>query len=224
MTTLSKQKVCQLLHISATTLWRRIKAGTYTCTRGGDEQFSSLSFTYADIGLPEPQTIAEPMPVIAEVSAEPTRNPPPSKVSHYEDADELPADDFAERYKAGEATDSSGNKIDGTNNRWSETPSLLGPTVPYEGPPIPRTGTAHMDARLLSDYVDPNFAPLIPRNPQDGEGFTRGGQPLAHGLTQEAYDESMKAWQRSGGGRSESEMEISSRRAVSNVNRSFPRK
>jgi len=51
---LSKKEAANLLHISLSTLERRIKAGKYTCTRTGEGQYSPLMFTYADIGLTEP--------------------------------------------------------------------------------------------------------------------------------------------------------------------------
>ena len=219
--TLSKAAACGLLHISSTSLCRRIKAGVYQCTRTGEGQFSALSFTYADIGLPEPQQAPEPIPAVAEVQPTPVHGAPgleptPSR------PESRGIRTWAEKYRDGEAADSCGNKIDGTNERFitKGAQSLLGPIE------IDRTlanPQAHMDPRLLSDYVDPNFTPLIKGNPNQGDGFTRSGEPLASGYSQAAYDADMQAWRQSGGGRSEGEQEIASRRAVNNINRSFPR-
>jgi hypothetical protein len=141
--TLNRQQACELLHISTTTLWRRIKAGTYTSNRG-EGQFAALSFTYADLGLTEPTSEPTPAP-------EPTRNPAPSKVGHYEDEPALRAPSredadrsFAEAYRSGDATDSAGNKIDGTNERFRTKgiQSLLGP-VEIERTPVGTTDHMH---------------------------------------------------------------------------------
>ncbi len=212
MTQLTKKQAAKLLHVSETTLYRRVKAGKYTCTRTGEGQFAKLSFTYADIGLPEP---APPAPVqLLGVLVQPTitsatcgTKPPDSRT-------------FAEKFLDGDAADSIGNKVDGTNDRFltKGAQSLLGPIEPDHGPPVDTQ--AHMKAALLATndtLGNPREATVT------AEGYTRGGSPLAHGLSQETYDAMMRDWKRSGGGRSESEMEQQVRRSKSNINRSFPR-
>ena len=203
MTQLSKAQVCELLGISSTTLWRRLRAGTYTSTRTGEGQFASLSFSLADIGLPEPEAISAPEPSIST-----PRNPPPSKVGSYEDVDDLPADDFAARYAAGLAAASAGNKIDGSTTRWSATHSLLGPASIEHGPPV--ESQAHMNPALLGTH-DSRGNPIEAHRPA-----------LANGLTPEAYATMMQSWRRSGGGRSESEQEQRIRQSKANISRSFP--
>jgi len=233
LTTLTKQQACELLHISSTTLWRRCKAGVYKFTKAPG-QFGELTFTHADLGLddgrsspifPEVRvtpagrgTLSVPrgsqsdprVPESGTPAVEPKRNAAPSKVGHYEDEPQDRA--FADAYLAGEVADSAGNKIDGTNVRYSQSQSLTANRV-EDGAPVSRTGTAHMDQRLLSDYVDPNFAPLIPLSTAR----------LAAGYSQDQYDTDMVAWRRSGGGRSESEMEQQIRRSKQAISRSFPR-
>jgi hypothetical protein len=54
MTQLSKADACALLHISESTMTRRLKAGRYTCTRSGIGKYDPITFSYADIGLTEP--------------------------------------------------------------------------------------------------------------------------------------------------------------------------
>jgi len=214
MTQLTKQQACALLHISSTTLWRRIKAGTYTSTRTGEGQFASLSFTYADIGLPEPKQTPEPQPTAQPFVRSPDKTPEPTP-SRPESKD---IRTWAEKYKDGDATDSTGNKIDGTNARFSELTTYLGP-VEIDHTPVDTQ--AHMDERLCGTH-DTLGNPIV-MTPALTAGFTRSGEPLAHGLSQDAYDAMMNDWRRSGGGRSEAEQEIASRRAVSNIRRSFPR-
>jgi hypothetical protein len=132
MTTLSKAEAADLLHISERTLRRRMKAGVYKFTRTGEGQFAEVSFTYADIGLTEPE--ATPLPATVEVK----RNPAPANVGHYEDEPS-----FAEKFKAGEATDSIGNDL------FKPNPvSLLGPNPPVVRTPLPGL-FEHMDSALL---------------------------------------------------------------------------
>jgi hypothetical protein len=220
---LTKAQVCAILHIGYSTLGKWMRNGKIKFTRDTEAgKFeSAVFFSRADL--------AEFLPSTAPSAPEPKRNAPPGPVGHYEDdvSRNEPATDkrtFAEKYRDGDATDSCGNTIHGGNSQYPTTgATLLGPVKPYEGPPIPKTGTSHMDPHLLSDYVDPNFAPLISPSLNNGEGFTRGGSPLCTGYSQEKYDADMQAWRRSGGGRSEGEQELAIRRAKENINRAFPK-
>jgi len=222
---LTKSEAAELLHISGSTLQRRMRAGRYQFTKIGEGQYAEVRFTYEGLGLAQPKPpIPEPsLPDIDAVAEVPDIRGPVALSPRPLTPEESDAE-FAARYKAGVETDSAGNKIDGTNERFQTkgSQSLLGP-VERDATPIPKTGTAHMNPALLSDYVDPNFAPLIQRNPQTGEGFTRSGSPLCDGYSQEHYAADMQAWRRSGGGRSECEMEQAIRRVKENMNRSFPR-
>lgn len=121
---------------------------------------------------------------------------------------------FAADYLAGKQTDSCGN------GRDVKTCSLLGP-VDIE-PSVPGDPQAHMVPALLGTNDSTGAPAEVKRHSfESGEGFTRGGSPLAAGISQEAYDNMMKDWTRRGGGRSEGEQEIASRQAVDNINRSF---
>lgn len=65
--TLSKADACALLHISESTMTRRLRAGRYTCTRTGTGKYDPITFSYADIGLtePTPEPIAKPVAKVA---------------------------------------------------------------------------------------------------------------------------------------------------------------
>ena len=147
--------------------------GTYKCTRIGEGQFSELSFTHADLGLPEP----EPVPVVPEpdagplrlrpLSPEPTPEPEPKFAPTALGPIELKAEAdrrFADDYKRGLVGDSAGNKIDGTNDQrptLGQT-SLLGPMEPMT--PVRPDCTAHMDSALVGDI-------LTAPNPVDTDEF-----------------------------------------------------
>jgi hypothetical protein len=138
---MTKKEVCALLSISPKTLQRRIAQGTYTATRTGEGQYAELSFSFADIGMPEPApAVPEPTPVVETAPAVPV--PTPERLRQTGDPEVIilgPIEEqrqsdlaFAEAYKRGEATDSAGNQINGTNERWPTkgVQSLLGPMEP----------------------------------------------------------------------------------------------
>lgn len=218
--TLSRKEAASLLGISLSTLQRRTKAGQYTCIRTGTSQFSETLYTHAGIGLSEPiESQPEPEPLVEHKPVEVL--PPktePSAVDLKAEADQR----FAQDYRSGIATDSNGNRVDGTNEKFPSlgATSLLGPRRPPE-PKKPQSGCSHMNPALLSDYVGPLSVSL--HNPQEGSGTTQHGEPLAAGLSQEAYDEMMNAWRRNGGGRSIGEQEMAVRRSQAAINRAFPR-
>src|SRR5215469_1111759 len=223
--TLSRKQAAEALGISVKTLMRRVAKGVYQCERIGEGQFSAAVFMYAGIGLPEPP---EPPPVPpAAVAPHPKDEPqsdskpaPESERQLGECEQRILADiQFAEAYLKGRATDSLGNKIDGTNAKWpiKGAQTLIGCKSAYPEKRVPRSSTAHMDPRLLSDYVDPYFPPLIPPEGmgKSKSGFMRNGEPLAKGYTQEQYDADMENWRRSGGGLSEGQKaERLSKRAI----------
>ncbi len=66
MTQLSKADACALLHISESTMTRRLKAGRYKATKQGDGKFAPLVFTYAGIGLTEPVAEVESSDKLSE--------------------------------------------------------------------------------------------------------------------------------------------------------------
>lgn len=215
---MTRKQAADLLGISLSTLQRRTKAGQYTATKTGTRQFAAVAYSHAGLGLPEPQRDIvidpryedeppKPQPVVV---VPPT--PEPSAIDRKLEQDA----EFAARYLAGEATDSSGNRVDGRNDMFPSKgiQSLLGP-VPRQEPAKPPSGASHMDPALVGG------AGTL-RNPQLGEGFTRHGAPLAAGLTQEAYDEMLHKWQRAGGKRSMSEQEEANRRSGVAIHRAFP--
>ena len=134
---MSKKEACALLGISPKTLQRRMSKGVYKFTRAGEGQYAELSFTHAGLGLPEPESAPDRVIDLAYAAPEPTPEPepaptfsptPPGPIELQREADER----FAQDYKRGEATDSAGNTINGTNERWPTKgiQSLLGPQEP----------------------------------------------------------------------------------------------
>ncbi len=67
---MTKKEVCSLLGISPKTLGRRMASGRYKFTKA-EGQYGKVSFTFADLGLPEPTPA--PVPAVAVVA--PTRVP-----------------------------------------------------------------------------------------------------------------------------------------------------
>jgi hypothetical protein len=63
MTTLSKAEACALLHVSDSTMTRRMRKGVYKFTRTGEGQYAEVQFTYEGLGLVEPTP--EPTPAVA---------------------------------------------------------------------------------------------------------------------------------------------------------------
>jgi hypothetical protein len=225
--TLTKKEACEWLGISPSTLQRRTKSGQYTATRIGTGQFAELRYTFTGIGRPElEEIIPDPEPEELEAEDQPVEvlppQPEPSPIDLKAEADRR----FAEDYRAGLVTDSSGNKVDGTNERFP-TYGAVPLTGPQEREPKkPQSGCSHMNPALLSDRPDPTgAAPLIPNGgPQTAKkGFTQHGEPLAAGLSQEAYDEMLHSWKRNGGGRSMGEQEMAQRRSKDAVLSAFPK-
>jgi len=149
---MTKKEATDLLCISDSTMTRRMKSGRYTFTRTGDGQYAPVSFTYSDLGLPEPVTLPQVVGASETVPESGTHPEPASNLEALPEPEsnfdspstnsvERPLDPieqqrqsdlaFAEAFKRGEATDSAGNRIDGSN---AERPtlgqtSLLGPSV-----------------------------------------------------------------------------------------------
>ncbi len=219
MTLLTKQQVCDLLGISPSTLDRRVRAGKIKCRRNpGAERFqTAVTFDRAEIEhlIPKRAPALDPAPAPVGVllaQPAPTVASLPCKIKPDNRT-------FAEKFLDRDAADSMGNKADGSNAHFqSGAQSLLGPITPDHGPPVDTQ--SHMNPALLGTN-DTLGNPITV--PVAAEGFTRGGSPLAHGLSQETYDAMMNDWKRSGGGRSESEQEQQIRRSNQNISRSFPR-
>lgn len=215
MITLSRKEAAALLYISDSTLLRRTKAGQYTANRTGEGQFGKLSYTYEGLGLvePTPEPVPEPTPVDVHVTVAPEPVPEPVETfapRPLSPIEQKEADDraFAARYLAGLESDGAGNYYGG-----ERTCSLLGPRDPDDA--TPAETQSHVNPALMGNTPSGLAAPMA------SAGCTRGGSPLCEGLSQEAYDQMMRSWRRSGGGRSEGEQEVASRRAVSNVRQSF---
>ena len=153
----------------------------------------------------------------------PYQDTPATVISHAEPVMPAKVDNrsFAEKCLAGDATDSFGNDVHGSNRLCPETgvQTLVKPSMVDQGPP--QDTQSHMNSVNLPYPVeDAEWKQGTPKAP---EGFTSSGKPLAPGLTQAAYDQMINDWHRSGGRRSESEMEARSRVDRMNIHRSFPR-
>jgi len=132
--------------------------GIYKFTRTGEGQYAALSFTHADLGLPEPEPkpaapVPQPTPAptpLIETAPTPAHEPkfaptPLGPVELQRQADER----FAQDFKAGLATDSLGNKIGGTNDSRPAlgAVSLVGNIDQTQRPAIDTQ--AHMDPALI---------------------------------------------------------------------------
>jgi hypothetical protein len=212
---LTKKQVCSILQIGYSTLGRWMRDGKIKFTRERAESFeSAVFFRRADLAefLPSiPDT--HPTASVPESPAQPTAPAPASPRPESRDIRT-----WAEKYKDGDAADSCGNTIDGANALWPQTgATLVGPVVRVE--PGALDSCAHMDHRLLGGH-DSATGAKIEAPPVATLGCTRGGEPLAPGMTQEKYDAMMQDWRRRGGGLSEQELAVKLSKAV--INRSFP--
>jgi hypothetical protein len=211
---MTKKEVCDLLNISPKTLQRRMSKGQYTFSRTGEGQYAELSFTFADIGLPEPTPAApEPTPALETAPAAPTVEPTPEPtfapsplgtIELARQADERFADDF----RRGEATDSLGNKIDGTNKLWPNkgAQSLVGSADMYDNlDGTPTETQTHMNPALIG-------APDASNTPR--HSFDKG-------MDDAAYEQSMRDWRRRGGGLSGSQQREAVERSKAVINDAF---
>jgi len=212
---LTKKEACDLLSISPKTLERRMKAGVYKFSRNGSGQYSELSFTHADLGLsepvpvptPEPVPVPTPVPETAPAVPEPTPEPKSAPAPLGPIEQQCQSDlAFAEAYKRGVATDSAGNKIDGSN---AERPtlgqtSLLGPSIDAKQRPAVDT-QHHMNPALIGapDAIN------APRHPFD------------RGLSDEDLAAARSDWRRRHGGPSMSEQREAIERSKANINAAF---
>ncbi|MFZ0859974.1 MAG: hypothetical protein WCA27_14920 [Candidatus Sulfotelmatobacter sp.] len=207
---MTKKQVCELLSISPKTLQRRIAKGQYKFTRVGDGQFAELSFTHADLGLPEPAPVPVPEPTpepvapASNLDARPRRAEPEviilGPIEEQRQADLA----FAEAYKRGDAADSLGNKIGGTNDSRPTlgAVSLVGPIEASQRPAIDTQ--AHMTSPIgASDAIN------APRHSFD------------KGLSDDDLAAMRSDWKRRGGGPSMSEQRLAIERSKANINEAF---
>ena len=169
--TLSRKQAADLLGICVKTLQRRMKDGTYKYTKIGKGQYAEVQFTYADIGLHEP---VEPAPTPELVITEPLPEPEPEPVLADAEIRQQADWEFAGRYLSGHATDSCGNKIDGTNARFlTGSKSLIGIGPEDRAQPQRQDTTSHMVRELVGSGV---HAMSVPR-PLESDDFNERWQP-----------------------------------------------
>jgi len=232
--TLNKAEAARALGISLRTLANRMQAGTVKYTKVENARIGeqSVFFTLEGLGLREPSAapVQHDVPINSNYEDAPAPKPAPVQAAKHNQPSEIDAkaaEDaaWAQAYREGRVTDSMGNKIDGTNAKWPNrgTVSVLGPVTVDPGPPVETQ--SHMHQGLLGTNTTEGVPVEAPRwgFENEPEAFTRSGRPLCAGLSQENYDSMMKDWNKRGGGRSQCEMEIASRRAVDNISNSFPK-
>jgi hypothetical protein len=160
MTTLNRFQAAALLGIGERTLRRRVEKGLIQCTRVGKGDFAEVSFTYEQLGLPEPAP-CESHPLhdvvdevslhrVAKLEIEPELKP--VFAPHPASPIDLKAEEdfrFSQAYLAGEVTDSAGNNVNGTNERFPTKGhvSLLGPREPQRLKRL--STTSHMQPGLV---------------------------------------------------------------------------
>lgn len=118
-----------------------------------------------DARYEEPKAEAQPEPDIRQPDAFAPR--PLSGIERKQAEDRL----FAERYLAGEATDSAGNNVVGSNERFPSkgAVSLVGPMEPQVRTRL--STTSHMDAALVGDPT------AVTPNPVDSDEFMERWHP-----------------------------------------------
>lgn len=203
---MNKQQACELLGISDRTLSRRMADGTVKFGKVGEGQFAGVNFTRSGLGLPELPQIKLPYqdPAPVRVRCEPKHFILPTPAIEKKQQEDLA---FARKYLSGSATDSFGNKIDGTNDTVPTTgaATLVRPhPVDYT---IPLDSQAHMSEvhRINTDVPSAN------------------DNPLNAGVDLQTLDAMRVAWSRQGGGRSQSEMEKKIRNDKTFMHLAFPR-
>jgi excisionase family DNA binding protein len=170
--TISIKEACKLLGCSRATIYRRLHTGELKCTRTAPDGVGhqTVTFTPEQLGMTEAQVAARlsghDVPINAyyeanadfafgqapcgEIAArvEESFRPRPLTTIERKQLDDL---EFAERYTAGEASDSMGNTITGGNRNWrSQGPvTAIGPRSPRrKAKPSP---FSHMNPALLGD-------------------------------------------------------------------------
>jgi len=226
--TMTKEQVMDLLHISRSTLERRMADGTYKYTKA-EGRLGKVSFTRADLGLPEPKEIPLPYqdPAPVRIGCQPRHFIMPTPQIEKKQQEDLA---FASKYLAGAATDSFGNKVDGTNDARTTAGvgTLVQPDVKEFQPPA--DSQSHINPALLSSNdnagnpIEKYHKDWHGGEPSEPQGFTDKGVALCSGLSQSDYDAMMQQYRRRcPKGRSESEFETKQRRDVRTVLESFPR-
>lgn len=205
---MTKKQVLELLHISNSTLDRRMKDGTYKFTKAAG-RFGEVTFTRSDLGLPELPEIKLPYqdPIPPEpkfIRCEPKYFIRPTPAIEKKQQEDLA---FATAYKMGQATDSFGNKIDGSNDRCPESGVQTLVPVPVREYCPPADSQAHMSEvhRINTDIPSANHSPLNP------------------GVDEQTLNAMRVQWSGRGGGRSESELEKKQRNDRFFLTMPFPR-
>ena len=156
---ISKKQMAHHLGVSISTLERMCKRGELTPLYGDETNFGKRR-VFFELPDPEPSVTVtvrpEPSATPSVAHPEPT---PPSGVRSPSNVDAKLESDFhfAHRYLSGHATDSFGNKIDGTNSKYSEPYTILGPHPQVERRPVPTT-TSHMNPALVGGRPLPGVA------------------------------------------------------------------
>ncbi len=206
---MTKQQAADLLRISLRTLDRRMKDGTVKFHKAPG-QFGGVSFTRADLGLPEPPEIKLPY----QDTPEPTRISCTAR--HFQIAPtpeiekKIESDlEFAARYKMGLVTDTFGNRIDRTNEL------------------CPESGMQTLVPVPVRDYAEPHRtntqAHMSPVHYVDTDVPSGNDNPLNPGVDPSTLDAMRFQFSRSVGSPSQSEMAAKAWNDRRNINASFPR-
>jgi len=225
---LTMRECCAILGIHKSTFKRRMKDGIYG--KGVSEGLQSKPgevrryFTAEDIRLdfvppvpPVPEPEQETQQALIDIVA-PTVHAAP--VIQHENTE-----DFAAAYRAGRATDSCGNRADGTNKNYSATVTLLGPHDEGHRQSVLDT-QAHMNQGLIETQAMIAADGVKPPTHPDGDFRTRSGQTLAPGLSKETYLASLAQWDATHNGPerlSMSEQREAQERSKTMIHAAFPK-
>lgn len=193
---IQRLEVCKRLKLNPSTFDRAVKAGKLPITHDASISVAGHPATLVELSdvarwrgiaedellallsVPEPEPAPQPVQPEPESQPAPAVEPEPAPRPESAPEPELPPieqraledAEFAEAYKRGEATDSAGNTIIGSNDRFPSKglQSLLGPVE--EQPEHKPSGVSHMDPNLVCN-------PDVPHNPVDSDEFNELWHP-----------------------------------------------
>jgi excisionase family DNA binding protein len=164
--TISIKEACSILRVSRATIYRRLHTGELQCSKTAPNGIGhqTVTFSPAQLGMTEAQINGfHPTPVpsggtrppCGEIAARVEESFQPRALTTIERR-QLEDLEFAEKYVAGEATDSMGNTITGGNRNWrAHGPvTAIGPrsSEPKTKPDL----FSHMNPALLGNANAPH--------------------------------------------------------------------
>lgn len=187
----SKKQMAEHLGVSVSTIDRKVKRGELTPVFGEKTSFGKPTVSF-EIAEPAEPSSTRPEPSDPNLGSHPESEPSANLAERPQSNIDAKLEDdfhFAHRYLQGQATDSQGNRIDGSNVRYSEPVTLLGPEPQIEYTP-PSSTTEHMNPALVGGTPLPGVAhagdlshPLL----KDFKGIERAVRPRHPNQTRQEF-------------------------------------